>query len=91
MKYYKFEKIHVEYDSSVKKKKVKEELYPADKYKYYYTLYISGTLQKIYLTMLAPNPMGYKNDLETEERGRKNQLILYLSETMNVLHLFVKF
>lgn len=41
--------------------------------------------------MLAPNPMGYKNDLETEERGKKNQLILYLSETMNVLHLFVKF
>ena len=92
MKHYKFKKIHVEYHSSVKKKKkVKEELYPADKYKYDYTLYISGRLHKICLTMLSPNPMGYKNDLETEERGKKNQLILYLSETMNVLHLFVKF
>lgn len=87
MKHCKFEQIHVEYDSSVKK--VKEELYPADKYRYDSTLYISGRLPKINLTMLAPIPMGCKNDLETDEGG--GDLMLYLSETMNVLHLCVKF
>lgn len=87
MKHCKFEQIHVEYDSSVKK--VKEELYPADKYRYDSTLYISGRLPKIYLTMLAPIPMGCKNDLETDGGGE--DLMLYLSETMNVLHLCVKF